>query len=230
MPLAVLKNKVKVKICGLTNIEDAKMCTNLGANFIGFVFADSPRQVTKEKAKEIIDALSLLSNTVKKVGVFVNEEPATVESIANYCGLDILQFHGDEKPDYCSHFRNIKRRVGKPTPTRVGKFEIFKAFRLRGKEDLASISSYKVDAYLLDTFTPDKYGGTGKTFNWNLAVEVKKFGCSIVLSGGLDAKNVSEAIRKVQPEIVDVSSGVESIPGKKDSRKLKEFMEEVKDK
>ena len=204
---------VKVKICGLTNIKDAKMCINLGANFIGFVFADSPRQVTKEKAKEIIDALSLLSNAVKKVGVFVNEEPAAVESVANYCGLDVLQFHGDEEPDYCLHFRA---------------FEIFKAFRLRGKEDLASISCYKVDAYLLDTFTPEKYGGTGKTFNWDLAVEVKKFGRPIVLSGGLDAKNVSDAIRKVQPEIVDVSSGVESVPGKKDPRKLKEFMENVR--
>lgn len=210
---------VKVKICGLTNIEDAKMCISLSANFIGFVFADSPRRITKEKAKEIIDDLSLLSNTVKKVGIFVNEEPATVESVANYCRLDVLQFHGDEKPDYCLHFRNINRKAGK--------FEIFKAFRLRGKEDLASIPSYKVDAYLLDTFTPEKYGGTGKTFNWDIAVDVKKFGRPIVLSGGLDAKNVSEAIRKVQPEIVDVSSGVEEAPGKKDEKKLKEFMKNV---
>ena len=204
---------VKVKICGLTNFEDVKMCIKLGANFIGFVFADSPRQVTKEKAKEIIDALALPSNAVKKVGVFVNEELSIVENIANYCGLDVLQFHGDEKPDYCLHFRA---------------FEIFKAFRLRGKEDLASISSYKVDAYLLDTFTPEKYGGTGKTFNWDIAVEVKKFGRPIVLSGGLDAKNVSDAIRKVQPEIVDVSSGVEEAPGKKDAKKLREFVENVR--
>jgi phosphoribosylanthranilate isomerase len=165
---------VKIKICGLTNMEDAKICVSLGVDFIGFVFAESPRRITKEDAKGIISGLP---SAVKKVGVFVNEAGDAVEDVARHCGLDVLQFHGDESPDYCLHF---------------GGFEIFKAFRLRAKEDL------------------------------------EKLGCPVVLSGGLDAGNVGEAIRKVRPEIVDVSSGVESAPGRKDADKLREFVESVR--
>ncbi len=201
----------KIKVCGMTNIEDARACANLSVDFIGFVFAESPRRITKESARKIIDELP---KAVKKVGVFVNEDLTTVEDIANFCGLDVLQFHGDEKPDYCLHF--------------MGESEVFKAFRLRDKTDLIPIPSYRVNAYLLDTFVEGVYGGTGESFDWELAIEVKKFGCPIVLSGGLDAKNVGEAIRKVQPEMVDVSSGVESMPGKKDPEKLREFVQIVR--
>ncbi len=202
---------VKIKVCGLTNVEDAKASANLGVDFIGFVFAESPRHIKKEEAKKIICELP---GTVKKAGVFVNEELGIVEDIANFCGLDVLQFHGEEDPDYCLHFMEQK--------------EVFKAFRLKDKDDIIPIQSYRVSAYLLDTFVEGLYGGTGKTFNWQLAVEVKKFGCPIVLSGGLNAKNVGEVIRKVHPEIVDVSSGVEAVPGKKDPEKLREFVENVR--
>jgi len=204
---------VKIKICGVTNIEDAKACADLGVDFIGFVFAESPRRITKEEAKRIIDELP---ETVKKVGVFVNEEISVVEDIASFCGLDALQFHGDEEPDYCMHF--------------MGGKEVFKAFRLRDKDDLAPIPSYKVNAYLLDAFVEGLYGGTGKTFKWELATDVKNFGCPIILSGGLNAGNVGEVIRKVRPEIVDVSSGVEAAPGKKDPGKLREFVKIVRGK
>ncbi len=205
--------QVKIKICGVTNIEDAKVCADLGVDFIGFVFADSPRRVTKEEAKRIIDELP---ETVKKVGVFVNEEISVVEDIAGFCGLDALQFHGDEEPDYCMHF--------------MGVGEVFKAFRLRDKDDLAPIPSYKVNAYLLDTFVEGLYGGTGKTFKWELATDAKHFGCPIILSGGLNAGNVGEVIRTIRPEIVDVSSGVEATPGKKDPEKLREFLKIVRGK
>ena len=200
----------KIKICGLTSVKDAKICISLGVDFIGFVFAESPRRITREEAKEIIAGLP---PAVKKVGVFVDEAGDVVEDTARYCGLDVLQFHGDESPDYCLHF---------------GGFEIFKAFRLRAKEDLVTMPQYRVDAYLLDAFVPGKPGGTGERFDWDLAIEVKKLGCPVVLSGGLDAGNVGEAIRKVRPEIVDVSSGVESAPGRKDADKLREFVESVR--
>lgn len=203
--------RVKIKVCGLTNVEDAMECANLGVDFIGFVFAGSPRRIVKEEAGKII---SELPQTVKKVGVFVNEKISVVEDIANFCGLDILQFHGDEKPDYCLHFMEER--------------EVFKAFRLRDENDLLPIQSYKVSAYLLDTFVEGVYGGTGKTFNHELAIEVKKFNRPIVLSGGLNTENVGDAIRKVQPEIVDVSSGVEAMPGKKDIEKLKRFVKSVR--
>ena len=114
-----MSRDVKIKICGVTNIEDAKSITNLGVDFIGFIFAESPRRITKESARKIIDELP---QTVKKVGVFVNEEFAVIEDVADFCGLDVLQFHGDEEPDYCLRF--------------MGKKEVFKAFRLRSKTDL----------------------------------------------------------------------------------------------
>jgi len=205
--------QVKIKICGVTNIEDAKACANLGVDFIGFIFAESPRRVTKEEAKRIIDELP---GTVKKVGVFVNEEISVVEDIASFCGLDALQFHGDEEPDYCMHF--------------MGGKEVFKAFRLRDKDDLAPIPSYKVNAYLLDAFVEGLYGGTGKAFKWELATDAKTFGCPIILSGGLNTGNVGEVVREIQPEIVDVSSGVEAAPGKKDPEKLREFVKIVRGK
>ncbi len=201
---------VKVKICGLMSRADVKMCAANGADFIGFVFAKSPRRITKEQAGIIT---GVIPPEIKKAGVFVNEEEKVVRDIAEYCGLDVLQFHGEETPDYCSHF---------------GGFEVFKAFRLKDEKDLMPIPSYDVSAFLLDAFVEGAYGGTGKTFNWELAVEAKKFGKPIVLSGGLNPENVGGAIMKVKPEMVDVSSGVESAPGKKDPDKVREFVEKVR--
>ena len=201
---------VKIKICGLMSIADVKMCAANGVDFIGFVFAESPRRITKEQAGIIT---GVIPPEIKKAGVFVNEEEKVVRDIAEYCGLDVLQFHGEETPDYCSHFEG---------------FEVFKAFRLNEEKDLIPIPSYDVSAFLLDAFVEGTYGGTGKTFNWELAVEAKKFGKPIVLSGGLNPENVSGAIMKVRPEMVDVSSGVESAPGKKDPDKVREFVEKVR--
>ncbi len=201
---------VKIKICGLMSIADVKMCVADGVDFIGVVFAESPRRVTKEEAGRITEEVP---PGIKKVGVFVNEGEEVVRDMAECCRLNVLQFHGEETPDYCSRFEG---------------FEVFKAFRLKDEKDLISMPPYNVNAFLLDAFVEGAYGGTGKTFNWKLAVEAKKFGKPIVLSGGLNPENVGGAIMKVRPEIVDVSSGVESAPGKKDPDKVREFVKKVR--
>jgi len=214
---------------------------------LGFVFYEkSPRKITKEKAKEIIDTISRRASlrdrqdtpkdkptgqarypegqaygagkiqTVKrkvvKVGLFVDELEEKVNEITSYCNFDILQFHGDETPDYCKKFPQ----------------KIIKAFRIKDKESLANIPKYEVDYYLLDAYSEELPGGTGRTFNWDLAKEAKKFGRPIILSGGLNPENIIEALKKVSPFGVDVSSGVEASPGKKDQKKLEEFITKVK--
>ncbi len=199
-----------IKICGITDIKDALKVVELGADALGFVFYEkSPRKITKEKAKEIIDSLP---KGVVKVGLFVDELEEKVNEITSYCNFDILQFHGDETPDYCKKFPQ----------------KIIKAFRIKDKESLANIPKYEVDYYLLDAYSEAAPGGTGRTFNWNLAKEAKEFGKPIILSGGLNPENIIEALEKVSPFGVDVSSGVELSPGKKDQKKLKEFITEAK--
>jgi len=198
-----------LKICGITNLEDALRATELGVDALGFVFyPPSPRWVDKETAREIIEALP---RDVIKVGLFVDEAKGKVEEVATYCGLDMLQFHGNETPDYCARFG---RRV-------------IKAFRIRDEGSLALIPDYNVDFYLLDAYNPDVPGGTGQTFHWDLALRAKEFGKPVILSGGLTPGNVISAIKKVSPFGVDVSSGVEASAGKKDHKKLKEFIEKV---
>lgn len=200
-----------IKICGIINVEDALKATDLGADALGFVFYEkSPRKIAKEKAKEIIDSLP---KEIVKVGLFVDELEEKVSEITSYCDFDILQFHGDETPDYCKKFPQ----------------KIIKAFRIKNKESLANIPKYEVDYYLLDAYSEVAPGGTGRTFNWDLAREAKKFGRPIILSGGLNPKNIVEALKKVSPFGVDVSSGVESSPGRKDYKKLKEFITKVRD-
>lgn len=192
---------VKVKICGITNIEDALSAVELGADALGFVFAPSPRQVTHEKAKEIIKKLPPWISTV---GVFVNEKPERILQM----DLDWIQLHGEESPDYC-------RELGR---------KIVKTIRVKEKSSLEKIPEYSVAGILLDTYDPALSGGTGKGFNWDLAIEAKKFGKPIILAGGLNPENVAEAIKRVQPYGVDISSGVESSPGKKDYEKMKQFI------
>ena len=209
-----------IKICGITNIEDALKVVELGADALGFVFYEkSPRKITKEKAKEIIDRIQdtrykiqTVKQRVVKVGLFVDELEEKVNEIASYCNFDILQFHGDETPDYCKKFPQ----------------KIIKAFRIKDKESLVDIPKYEVDYYLLDAYSEELPGGTGKTFNWDLAKEAKEFGRPIILSGGLNPENIIEALEKVSPFGVDVSSGVELSPGKKDQKKLEEFITEAK--
>jgi phosphoribosylanthranilate isomerase len=200
---------VRIKICGITNKEDALAAAHLGADALGFVFAPSPRKISAESAREIIKALPPF---VKTVGVFVDEDPERVSSIAAMCGLDILQLHGSESVDYCSSF---DRRV-------------IKAVRLQSRDELKNLSKYVsvVDALLLDTYLPNKLGGTGVTFDWTLAVEARKYG-RIVLAGGLKPQNVAAAISMVKPYAVDASSGLERSPGVKDHEKMAQFIREA---
>lgn len=197
---------VKVKICGITNLNDALSAVDAGADAVGFVFCSaSPRHISPEQATEII---KVLPPFVQTVGLFVNEESATVNSIADQCGLDIVQLHGEETPGYCG---TVLRRV-------------IKAFRVKDIATLDAMSPYHVSGYLLDAWSPSAHGGTGQTFNWEIAAEAINRGHRIILAGGLTPCNVSEAVRCVKPYAVDVSSGVESTPACKDADKLKTFI------
>lgn len=200
----------KIKICGITNKEDALQAIDLRVDALGFVFADSPRRVSPEVAREIIE---LLPPFICRVGIFVNEDKKKVKEIARGCNLTTLQFHGEESPSYCRGFRE----------------KVVKAFRVKDESILKKVDQYKVDAYLLDTYSSQGYGGTGKTFNWDIARKIKEFGVPIILSGGLNPANVRKAISKVRPYAVDVSSGVEKKKGKKDPEKLKNFVKIVRE-
>lgn len=199
---------VLIKICGITSREDALLAVELGADALGFIFTNSPRRVTPEEAAAVT---SVLPPTVCKIGVFLDQQEEEVKSIADSCGLDGLQFHGRETPAYCGKFTQ----------------KVIKAFRIRDIGDLKALSLYDVDALLLDSYDEKLPGGTGKSFDWNLAVEAKRYG-KIILSGGLNPKNVFSAVQTVRPYAVDVSSGVETLPGKKDAVRLRAFIEEVR--
>ena len=202
----------KIKICGITNKEDALWAINLKVDALGFIFAASPRRVEAEIVQEIVE---LLPPFISSVGVFVDEDREKVEEIAECCCLTTLQFHGEESPSYCEGFKQ----------------KIVKALRIENKDILEKAVQYKdkVDAYLLDTYSPLKYGGTGKTFDWPIAKEIKRFGLPIILSGGLNPENIREAIGEVEPYAVDVSSGVEEKPGKKNLEKLINFIRIVRE-
>jgi phosphoribosylanthranilate isomerase len=199
---------VKVKICGITNIDDALAAVTYGADALGFVFyKGSPRYITPDDAREIIMKLPPFITTV---GVFVDEKPTKVEKILKHTGIDIAQLHGNEPPEACT----ISKRV-------------IKAIRVKELSDLEPLRHYKVSAFLLDTYTPEKLGGTGQIFNWDIAVDAKQFG-RIILAGGLTPENINQAVQWVRPYAVDVSSGVEEEKGKKDHKKLKLFIQKAK--
>ncbi len=201
---------VKVKICGITNIEDAMAAVDFGADALGFVFVKkSPRYVQPKKAALIINELPPFIQTV---GVFANETTEHIEAIISMARLDMAQLHGDEPPEMCK----LSRRV-------------VKAIRVKSLDSLAPLGQYgrHVAGFLLDAYTPDKLGGTGMIFNWDIAVEAKQFG-QIILAGGLTPDNVTEAVRHVAPYGVDVSSGVELEKGKKDIEKVRLFIERAK--
>jgi len=201
---------VKVKICGITSLEDALTAIDAGADALGFVFySRSPRHVTPEQAAEIIGRLPPF---VQTVGLFVNEEPAVVNTTADQCGLDLIQLHGEETPGYCD---SIRRRI-------------IKAFRVKDNSTLDLLAQYTVSGYLLDAWSPVAHGGTGQTFNWEIAAEASKRGHRIVLAGGLTPDNVAESIRQTCPYGVDVSSGVEAGPGRKDAGKVRLFIEQAR--
>ena len=200
----------RVKICGTTNYDDAAMAVDLGADALGFIFASSPRMIEPDKAREIIMKLPPF---VKSVGVFVNEDIKKIMDIAEYCGLDNIQLHGSESPETCEALmpRTIKVLKLKDTSTD----EDFLKYRGR------------IKAFLLDTYSKNAAGGTGKTFNWDLALNIKNSGIPVILAGGLNPSNIREAIEKVRPYAVDAVSGVENNPGKKDCALMKKFFEEI---
>jgi len=201
---------VKVKICGVTSVADALAAAGAGADVVGLMFyAKSPRHISLETAEEIARALPPY---VLKAGVFVNPSEELVMEAITRCGLNLLQFHGDEQPEFCTRFGVMS----------------MKAFRIRDAASLAALPEYPTEAYLLDAFSAEALGGTGEKFNWDLAIEAKKFGKPIFLAGGLTPENVAEAVTKVQPFGVDVSSGVESAPGKKDAAKVRAFIAAAK--
>lgn len=202
---------VRVKICGITNYEDAYAACGYGADAIGFVFAKSPRQVAPSVVKSIIEKLPPYIVTV---GVFVNEDKKEVLKIAKDCKLTCLQFHGEEGHEYCSDFRKGHR--------------IIKAIRVRDEKSLFRLNEYDVDAFLLDAFVEGRRGGIGLKFDWDLAIEAKGYGKPIILAGGIGIENVEEAVRKVAPYAIDASSAVEYAPGKKDHNLMKILIEKVR--
>jgi phosphoribosylanthranilate isomerase len=200
---------VRVKICGITSVEDALQAVQAGADALGFVFYErSPRNLDPLRAAKII---SNLPPFVQTVGLFVNADAGFVNDTADRCRLDLVQLHGDEPPEYCEQ---VRRRV-------------IKAFRVRDASSLAPVRDYRVAGILLDAYSPGAFGGTGLSFNWELAGIAKKFG-PVILAGGLAPDNVREAVERVAPYAVDVSSGVELSPGKKDPEKVREFIKRAK--
>jgi phosphoribosylanthranilate isomerase len=195
-----------IKICGITNQEDACSAAASGADAIGFIFhPPSPRYVTPETVKKIIEELPY---AVITVGVFVNLDVAEVKRIMDLCSLDMLQLHGTESPAFCSQFPRS---------------QVIKAIALRSEADLAPLKEYPIKAMLVDAFDPQRHGGTGEKADWALAAQVKDYH-PLILAGGLSPANIKEAIDAVSPDAVDINSGVESAPGKKDHARVKEMI------
>ena len=198
---------VKVKICGITNLADGMAAAEAGADMLGFVFYDqSPRGISVEVAAGLTRELPPF---VMRVGVFVNAPEDLVVRAIRECGLNLLQFHGAEAPEYCLQFGLMS----------------MKAFRVRDESVFEELQRYPTDAWLLDAFSPAGLGGTGETFNWDLAIRANQLGRPIFLAGGLTPENVGEAVTRVRPFGVDVSSGVEVVPGRKDHAKVRAFIQ-----
>lgn len=197
----------RVKVCGITNPEDALCAVALGAAALGFVFYEkSPRFIRPEEAGKII---SLLPPFVTKVGVFVNAGADYLREARDVAGFNVCQFHGDETPEFCAAFGE----------------NYIKAIRVRDEGSLSAVDIYDTDVFLFDAYSPDAYGGTGENFSWEVLPRRKLEDKFVILSGGLNPDNVRQAVQTVGPYAVDVSSGVEASPGIKDHLKLKRFME-----
>lgn len=208
---------VKIKICGITCAQDATWAANLGADFIGLNFyQDSPRKVSPQNAIEILKEIPPF---VSSVAVFVNEDSKNIVKLIKKLNVALIQLHGEETVEYC---RQLKEAVPG--------IKIIKAFKIKDKSILETMKQYLeiADYFLLDAFVEDMAGGTGVTFNWDLAIKVKEFGKSIFLAGGLTPENVQEAGDKVKPFAMDVASGVEHSPKRKDYDKMKEFIAKAK--
>jgi len=200
---------IKIKICGITCAEDARLAAEAGADALGFVFhQESPRFVGPEDARRVIETLPPL---VIPVGVFVDETPEAVAAICWFCGIPVAQLHGDETPEQCLDLEREKR------------IKVIKALRLRNQEDLDRMGGYQVHGFLVDSWESERKGGTGHTGDWGLASRARVHG-PIILAGGLRPDNVGEAITAVRPYGVDVSTGVERSPGRKDKALLRAFV------
>ena len=199
---------MKVKVCGITNIEDAKLSCNLGADAIGLIFYEkSKRYIEPNKAKEILKHLPAF---VMRVGVFVNETPEKINKISKEIKLNLIQLHGEESPE-------VIVKIDLP---------VVKAFRVKENFDYSLLKKYKNCSFLLDAYNDKEYGGTGKIFNWNkIPAGLKN---KIILSGGVSVNNIEKIIKEISPAAIDVSSSLEIEPGKKDKNKLKQFFKEYK--
>ncbi|MEO2044090.1 MAG: phosphoribosylanthranilate isomerase [Nitrospinaceae bacterium] len=207
--MLIHNKQIKIKICGITQLKDAVYAVKHGADAVGFIFyKKSPRSVAMKVVRDIIIKLPPFVHTV---GVFVNEKVEGVNKIAEYCGLDLVQLHGNESPSFC---RKVRPRV-------------IKAFRVKDLQSIKQLEKYPVSGFLLDTFSESKHGGTGKVFDWNLAHPAKKFG-PVIMSGGLTPLNIRQALSQVRPYGVDVCSGVEKSPGIKDPEKVRAFLENIR--
>lgn len=195
---------MRVKICGITDKDTAQAAVNYGADALGFVFANSKRRIEPDRAKEII---STLPDSVMKVGVFVNESRAELERIAAYVGLTYLQLHGNESAHFCASLS----------------YPVIKAISIDGNYRVAELNEYSTEYVLIDGPKGKYHGGNGMAFDWNLLNKKPATPARVVLAGGLHEGNVERAIRIVQPDMVDVSSGVET-NGKKDLTKIKSFI------
>lgn len=204
-----MQTRVKVKVCGVRTLEEAEAALESGADAIGFNFwPQSRRYIAPRAAAEVISRLSPVASTV---GVFVNEEMNRVVDLSSELRLSAVQLHGDESPDFCAALGSIKT---------------IKAIRVGQDFDLGIIQRYPVSMVLLDSSIQGSYGGTGQRFDWRIAIEAKRF-ARIILAGGLKTENVWEAITHVRPAAIDVCSGVEAEPGRKDFDKLRSFMSAV---
>jgi phosphoribosylanthranilate isomerase len=196
----------QIKICGITNIEDALCAAESGADAVGFIFHPaSPRYIAPKRAKEIIAALP---RGIATIGVFVNRETSEVELTAELCGLDLLQLHGDESPEYCRRF----------PPERI-----IKAVFPQTPEELRALDAYNVQAFLADFREVGRNGGTGKRADWGFAAMLGK-SHPLILAGGLGIENIGEALAAVAPAAVDINSGIEKAPGIKDHDRMKRII------
>lgn len=201
----------RIKICGITNLDDGLEAIAAGVDALGFVFVpNTPRYITPSQAKLVIKQLPPF---ITNVGLFVDSEIDEIEDIVNHCKLDAVQLHGNESPEMCSQI-SLQTKV-------IKSFHVKKELQVLRNE----IENYRVDAYLLDTFIKGKAGGTGQTFDWRIAEGLSQ---RIILAGGLTPDNIGTAIAQLQPYGVDVSSGVEKSPGKKDTNKIYSFVRQVR--
>ncbi len=206
----------RVKICGITTLEDALVAAEAGADLLGFIFyPPSPRYVFPDRMKSIIKSVRDTHAAVQFVGVFVDEAFEAVRMIVSLCNLDYAQLHGAESPAMVEALQDQGIKV-------------IKGFRVRDRRSLAEVERYRATAYLLDSYLPQQRGGTGTTFDWSLAVRAKAFG-PILLAGGLTPENVGRAVCAVHPWGVDVASGVEASPGRKDHDRVRRFIAAAKD-